>query len=189
MNDSTEYYVIPTPALEVVVDRLKQNRIRSAVDTDPAVLSTWPALPENRRFGVVYTLDATLERLGELFPKVLWLQTDRHPSRWRIDLCVRGAVTRLLLSDEHWGGYDELGDPALIAASLEPGEAQLAALEDFFAVPRAAFAPELRMGGLRAFARATGMPLFIPTNQRCLQWFLPEGTLDEKIVVPYDELD
>jgi len=189
MNDSMEYYVIPTPSLEIVVNRLKEHRIRSAFDNDEEVLATWPSLPEHRRFAVVYTLDVPLERLGELFPKVLWLQTDRHPSQWRIDLCLDGVVTRLLYSDDDWGGYDVAADPALIEASLRPTESDLTAIERFFGVRREAFAAELRVGGLRAFARATGMPLYMPTNQRCMEWVLSQGYLDEKIVVPYDEMD
>ncbi|MCC6552096.1 MAG: hypothetical protein IT372_03615 [Polyangiaceae bacterium] len=189
MNDSMEYYVIPTPSLEPVVNRLKEHRIRSAYFVDEEDLARWPSLPEHRRFAAVYTLDVPLRRLGELFPKVLWLQTDRHPSRWQIDLCLDGVVTRLLFSDEHWRGYDESGNIAKLEPTTRPTDADLAAIERFFDVPRDAFAPVLRMGRLKAFARATGMPLYMPTNQRCMEWVLSQGYLDEKIVVPYDELD
>jgi hypothetical protein len=189
MSEYTEYYVIPTPSIEAISERLKANRIRSAIYMDEAELEAWEALPEDRRFGVVYTLDATLERLGGLFTRALWLLVDEDPNRWRMDLWVDGSVARFLFSDRRWGDRWNDGDEELIVASRAPLPAQIALVEDFFAVPRTLFAQHLRMGGLKDFVKATGMPLHIPTDQGCLRWFLDEGWLDEKIVVPYDELD
>lgn len=189
MSEYTEYYVIPTQSIQTVWSRLEAEKIRSAIYKDAEEIAAWDKQPENRRFAVVYTLDVKLERLGELFGRALWLLVDENPARWRMDLQVDGERTRFLFSDVPWGDHWEEGDEALIAASLTPQEHQLALVERFFGVPRADVAPLLRVGGLRRFCKATGMPLHIPTDQRCLEWLIEEGRFETETVVSYEDLD
>jgi hypothetical protein len=61
MSEYTEYVVIPSPSADAIRERLIAERVRSVMDQEENELMTWPTPPEDHRFIVVFTLDATLD--------------------------------------------------------------------------------------------------------------------------------
>lgn len=193
MSEYTEYYVIHAPFLEELKDKLEANRIRAVIDMEEVegasglhgvhlLRRDYEALPPHRRWAPVLTQDATLKRLGELFPRVVWLNVHENKYWWRFDASLHGKVTRFLFSDIIWGGCYEDGDEELIVASQTPSAEQLALLEELFGVPRAEFLPYLsmdgvKMDGLEGFAKVTGIPLHLLTNQEMMLFdeCIPKG--------------
>ena len=95
---------------------------------------------------------------------------------------IRAVIVRFLFSDRGWGGYGEAGDEELLIASQTPTPEQLALLKELFGVPRAELLPYLsmdgvNMDGLTGFAKLTGIPLHILTNQMMMELNerIPEG--------------
>lgn len=192
MSEYTEYYVIHAPSLDALEEKLEANRIRAVIDMEEVPgasgcgvhlrRSEYEALPPERRWAPVLTQDAPLKKLGELFPRVLWLNVHENKYWWRFDASLHGKVVRFLFSDMVWGGCYEEGDEELLVASQMPTAEQLALLEELFGVRRAELLPYLsmdgvNMDGLEGFAKVTGIPLHILTNQGMMLFdeCIPEG--------------
>jgi hypothetical protein len=114
--------------------------------------------------------EASLQQLGALFPRVLWLAVHENKYWWRFEASLHGKVVRFLFSDMVWGGFCEKGDDELLVASQTPTAEQLGLLEELFGVSRAKLLPYLsmdgeNMNGIEGFAKVTGIPLHILTNQ------------------------
>jgi hypothetical protein len=201
MSEYTEYYVIHAPSLDALKEKLEAHNIRAILDMEEVPgasgcgvhlrRSEYEALPTARRWAPVLT-DATLARLGELFPRVLRLAVHENKYWWRIDCSLHKKVVRFLFSDMVWSGYDlEDGDEDLLLASLSPTTEQLGLLEELFSVPRAELLPYLsmdgvNMDGLEGFVKVTGIPLHILSNQVMIEVdeLIPEG----RTVIFLDEI-
>jgi hypothetical protein len=191
MSEYTDYYVIHAPSLDALKAKLETNNIRAVIDMEEVPgasgcgvhlrRSEYEALPPERRWAPVLT-DATLDQLGALFPRVAWLTVHDNKYWWRFDARLHGKAVRFLFSDMVWGNYSEEGDEELLVASQTPTPEQLGLLEELFGVPRAELLPYLsmdgvNMDGLAGFAKVTGIPLHILTNQgmTLFEECIPEG--------------
>src|SRR5262245_11178969 len=182
MSEYTEYYAIHAPSLDALKAKLEAHNIRAVIDmeevpgaSDSSVYlrrSEYEALPPERRWAPVLT-QVTLEQLGALFPRVVWLFVHENKYWWRFGASLHGKRVRFLFSDVVWGDGSMEGDEELLVASQNPTPEQLGLLEELFGVPRDKLLPYLsmdgvNMDGLEGFARVTGIPLHILTNQDML---------------------
>jgi hypothetical protein len=191
MSEYTEYYVIHAPSLDELKAKLEANNVRAVIDMEEVPgasgfgvhlrRSEYEALPPERRWAPVLS-PATLKQLGALFPRVLWLAVHDNKYWWRFDASFHGKVVRFLFSDMVWGGFSDEGDEELLVASETPTPEELALLEELFNVPRARLLPYLsmdgeNMDGLAGFAKVTGIPLHLLTNQGLTLFdeCIPEG--------------
>jgi hypothetical protein len=179
MSEYTDYYAIHAPSLDALKAKLEANNIRAVIDMEEVPGASgcevhlrrgeYEALPPERRWAPVLT-PATLTQLGALFPRVVWLTVHDNKYWWRFEASLHGKVVRFLFSDTVWGNGSEEGDEELLLASQTPTAEQLGLLEELFGVPRAKLLPYLsmdgeNMDGLEGFAKVTGIPLHILTNQ------------------------
>ena len=191
MSEYTDYYAIHAPSLDELKAKLEANNIRAVIDMEEVPGSSgfgvhlrrgeYEALPPARRWAPVLT-EVSLEQLGALFPRVVWLTVHDNKYWWRFEASLHGKVVRFLFSDMVWGNGSEEGDEELLVASETPTPEQLALLEELFSVPRAELLPYLsmdgvNMDGLKGFAKVTGLPLHILTNQgmTLFEECIPEG--------------
>jgi len=199
MSEYTDYYVIHAPSLDVLQAKLVASDIRAVIDMEEVPgasgfgvhlrRSEYEALPPERRWAPVLS-PASFDQIAALFPRALWLTVHENKYWWRFEASLHGKKVRFLFSDMVWGGYGEPGDEDLLVASETPTPEQLGLLEELFNVPRAKLLPYLsmdgdNMDGLEGFAKVTGIPLHILSNQGMTDWAacLPEG----RTVVYLDE--
>ena len=191
MSEYTDYYAIHAPSLDALKATLEANNIRAVIDMEEVPGASgcgvhlrrgeYEALPPARRWAPVLT-EATLEQLGALFPRVVWLTVHENKYWWRFEASLHKKVVRFLFSDTVWGNCGAEGDEELLVASQTPTPEQLGLLEELFGVPRVELLPYLNMDGmnmdgLEGFAKVTGIPLHILTNQglTLFEECIPEG--------------
>lgn len=199
MSEYTDYHAIHAPSLDELKAKLEANGIRAVIDMEEVPGSSgfgvhlrrseYDALPPERRWAPVLT-EASIQRLGRIFPRVIRLAVHENKYWWRLDASLHGKVVRFLFSDMVWGGYSEEGDEELLIASQTPTAEQLALLEELFGVPREKLLPYLsmdgeNMDGLTGFAKLTGVPLHILSNQIMVE--LEERIPEDRTVIFLDD--